>query len=556
MLRRLGGLLLVATVGAGAVLLPRLLHSSESGYRTGVVTTQQISQVHSGVVTIEPVTQASVTFPVDGTVASVDVAVGDTVEIGDPLARLDTTLLEVTLRERQADLAEAELVLAVALDGDDPSTITGASTSFAGTATAVAGVASRTGAIALLAVNALATVAAGIPDDIAAAQQAVLEAQQAVDEAMLAAAATVDAAAHICGAVDEDTIEACQAALDSALADQQSVTDAQAALVAAANRLNDLLAEWADELEDQSTTTTTNPDTTTTTVPDTTTTTVPEPPTTSSPPPDDDPGQPPPDDGGSGGLLAGGDPPSQATVETRTPSAEDLIAYQAAVDAASWEVTVAEQALAQASIVSPLAGEVAAINLAVGDDVNGSSETQTIVIEGTGGYEATLMVGIADIDDLAVGQAATLVPDGGQDSLDGEVVHISAVPATTGTTTYQVTVALAGESPSLENGNIGDIDIITGAAASVLAVPTSAISLDGTDHTVTVVSPGGTVSNVEVGIGVVGETWTEITRGDLDAGQQVALADLDEPLPGTATEDAPTGFPDGGFPGGGFAPPG
>ena len=33
---------------------------------------------------------------------------------------------------------------------------------------------------------------------------------------------------------------------------------------------------------------------------------------------------------------------------------------------------------------------------------------------------------------------------------------------------------------------------------------------------------------------------TEITNGDLSIGQQVVLADLDEPLPGSATEVAET----------------
>ena len=70
------------------------------------------------VATVEPVSQASVAFPVAGTVASVDVAVGDTVAVGDPLASLDTEALEATLTERQAALDQAELVLEKALDGE------------------------------------------------------------------------------------------------------------------------------------------------------------------------------------------------------------------------------------------------------------------------------------------------------------------------------------------------------------------------------------------------------------------------------------------------------
>ena len=46
---------------------------------------------------------------------------------------------------------------------------------------------------------------------------------------------------------------------------------------------------------------------------------------------------------------------------------------------------------------------------------------------------------------------------------------------------------------------------------------------------------GTATEPVAVQVGVVGTTWTEITAG-LTAGQQVVLADLGEPLPGSATD--------------------
>jgi uncharacterized membrane protein YgcG len=67
----------------------------------------------------------------------------------------------------------------------------------------------------------------------------------------------------------------------------------------------------------------------------------------------------------------------------------------------------------------------------------------------------------------------------------------------------------------------------------VLSVPTSAVTTDGTSHTVTVVE-NGTPKVVTVQIGAVGSAWTAITKG-LTNGQVVALADLSAPLPGSAT---------------------
>ena len=59
-------------------------------------------------------------------------------------------------------------------------------------------------------------------------------------------------------------------------------------------------------------------------------------------------------------------------------------------------------------------------------------------------------------------------------------------------------------------------------------------------------------------IGAIGAALTEITSG-LEEGQDVVLADIDQPLPGSATDTSSTDTGPsfgGGFPAGGFTPPG
>jgi trimeric autotransporter adhesin len=83
-------------------------------------------------------------------------------------------------------------------------------------------------------------------------------------------------------------------------------------------------------------------------------------------------------------------------------------------------------------------------------------------------------------------------------------------------------------------------------------VPTSAVTTDGTAHSVQVLE-SGKPKTVPVGVGAVGPTWTEITRG-LTAGQQVVLANLDAALPNSATNSSngtTNRFGTKGFPGGG-----
>jgi RND family efflux transporter MFP subunit len=547
-IRVLTVLVVVALIGAGITYEATDAEAETGNYRTAAVSTQELEQAYTNVATVEPVTQAEVSFPVAGTVATVGVAVGDEVSVGDTLATLDTEDLEEELRAREAELAHAELVLSIALDGDDPSSVTGG----------MVGASADEEATVLLAVytpgqEANFQLAIAGNDEVTAAQEAVLEAQEAVDKAITQAAAALDSAELICTAVDQDTIDACRSALNDVTAAQKAVSDAQAQLATAASQLDDLLEQWAEDLDNQSSTTTTNPGG------ESTTTTTPGTPSTSNPGtiPGGG-GQAPNGRGSGGGFSSGGSAPA-----SESPSSEDLIAYQSAVDAAELQVEVAEQALAQASIVSPISGTVTSVEIAPGDEVTAAAETQTIVIEGAGGYEATLMVSINDIPDIELGQAASLLPDGSASPVTGEVVQISAVPKSdsSNTTTYQVTVALEDPSESLRNGNIGDIDIVTGQTDSVLAVPSSAVSLVGTNHMVTVVNDDLTVSTVNVTLGVVGGTWVEIASGDLSEGQSVMIADLDEALPGSATEvsDANTiTFPGGGqiqFPAGGGGGP-
>ena len=116
-------------------------------------------------------------------------------------------------------------------------------------------------------------------------------------------------------------------------------------------------------------------------------------------------------------------------------------------------------------------------------------------------------------------------------------------------------IGLDDPGADLDNGSTGSISIVTESSRAGLAVPTSAVTTIGDRHVVTVLD-GTTTEPVPVEVGVVGDVWTEITDG-LRAGQEVVLADLAEPLPGSATESSGNGTDlrvPGGFNGGGGPP--
>jgi HlyD family secretion protein len=227
------------------------------------------------------------------------------------------------------------------------------------------------------------------------------------------------------------------------------------------------------------------------------------------------------------------------------------------------QLTEAKQNLAAATLTSPAAGTVAAIAFTPGASSSGGS----ITIVGTGIEGVQTSVPLGQIDSVKIGQQVTVAADGQSTSLHGTVASIGLLSTTSGSkTTFPVTVRLDSSTPSLYDGSGADVIITTGSASNVTTVPTSALHTGpGGTYTV-VVANGSKQSTVRVTIGVAGTDLTQIKSG-LTAGQKVVLADLSQPLPGSASSSTTTttgragggaaggaaGGAGGGFAGGGAA---
>jgi HlyD family secretion protein len=529
---------LVVVLVATVVVATQAFGAGEAGYRTATVGRHDVDARQTGVATIEPVAQASVAFPAAGTVATVPVKVGDRVAAGQTIATLDPASLERTVREKQAALAQAQLTLERARNGEDVGGAGGGDGGSSGGSGSARPMALTTGAgtnpIQLVAATSPASGPAPGTGSLRDAQQAVLDAQRAVDDALHTAAAKTDAAANVCAAAGvggdgattptPEALAACQTAMQGVADAQQAVSAAQQQLATAAKALDAILQQQAAASGNGGSG-----------------------------------GQ-----GGTGGSAptggSGATGPSSGTNPSSgssSPSSADLVAYQQAVDAAEAQVAVAEQALGQASIVSPIAGTVEAVNLAPGDTVTAASTTANVLVVGPDGFEATTTVSVDDVAHVKVGQAATVVPDGSKRALAGKVTSISVAPVDTSSTPiYRVVIGLADPNADLDNGATATVAIVTEQASDVLSIPTSAVTTTGSRHFVTVLD-GTQTSRAAVTTGVIGDRWTEIRSG-LRAGQEVVLADLGEPLPGSATDSSTNGNRGGLFPGGGggFAPPG
>lgn len=447
--KRVAILASVVVAVVGAFVTDRALAAgspASASYRTAVVKRATISQTLQRGGTIEPVAQATIAFPIAGTIAGVAVTPGQGVTAGQTLATIDPTTLQATVTSKQSQVAAAQLTLAKALSGATSSASSAASRSSSSDAA------------------------------LRQARDGVVGAQHDVDTASASAAAALQQATATCSAQDSSSSSDCLQALQQSLHAQQTVSTAQSVVAQTESALADLLSR----------------------------------------------------------TQAAASAPQQSAAAS-SPSAADLVADQAAVDAAQADLTAAQQALAQATIVSPLDGTVAAVNLSPGQQVTAASSSANVVVVGPGGYEVSTTVPVTDVGSLKLGDDARVRPDGTDEELSGQVVAIGLTPSTSGsTTTYPVVVGLSGSPDGLRNGASASVTITVAHGSDTLAVPTSAVRGVGGGgiHVVTVLA-GSKTSVTPVTVGTVGSDFTEIKSG-LTEGQTVVVADLSEPLPSLA----------------------
>ena len=240
-----------------------------------------------------------------------------------------------------------------------------------------------------------------------------------------------------------------------------------------------------------------------------------------------------PDQPADGGSGSGGSSSSSSSSSAKTSSSSSSSTSERAIASAKADVLEAQQAVdaaeldvANAELVAPIDGVVGAMTLAKGDSA--SSASATIVGEGTA--TVSIEVPLTTRKLLSQGMAAEVIPAGSSDVLEGKVSTISTLE-TDGTSgdspTYTSTIVVSDPDQRLKAGAKASVAIVTGTATGVVTVPASAVTPTGAGTgTVQVVDTAGsdTASTVEVTTGVVGSGRVEIASG-IQTGQLVVLSD-------------------------------
>jgi RND family efflux transporter MFP subunit len=232
-------------------------------------------------------------------------------------------------------------------------------------------------------------------------------------------------------------------------------------------------------------------------------------------------------------------------------SAATIASDEAAIDTAQADLVNAQQSLNDAQLVSPIAGTIASVGISVGATVGADSSTDAIVIIGTQAFETTATLTSSQVTSVKVGDTANVLVDGGTSAIAGTVSQVGPVQSSDGTYSYPLVVSLPSSATGLFTGSTATISVVTSEAENVLAVPTSAVTTNGTLQYVLVLSSGNLVEK-KVKVGLVGYTYTQVISG-LNEGDSVVLADYAEAVPTSNTATVGGFGGTGGFGGaGGF----
>jgi len=159
---------------------------------------------------------------------------------------------------------------------------------------------------------------------------------------------------------------------------------------------------------------------------------------------------------------------------------KELASVRSSLTSASVNLQKAQNELENATIISPIDGEVARLNYKTGDIIvdNSTSDPVAVIINND-----TLFIEVdieeADISKIKVGQKAYATFDAlGELKLDGEVSFISLTSKTnnSGIVTYLVRIVIMNKGDNqIREGMTAFVDFVTAEAKDVLIVPVSAI---------------------------------------------------------------------------------
>lgn len=251
--------------------------------------------------------------------------------------------------------------------------------------------------------------------------------------------------------------------------------------------------------------------------------------------------------------LAAAEDSLDSVEDDSSSTSTEISAAKAAVTVKDNAVTEAKSNLAGATLTAPFAGVVAAVGISKGDstgssgggggsdsyggstDSSGSGSTTgttsssssgsiTLISKGT--FTVTTSVSASDVGSVKKGMAATVTASGVTSAITGTVSSVGVVASTSdsdsGSSTFPVTVTVAGTHTDLLPGASVTVAITTRQLSGVIAVATDAISTEnGSTYVQRLVDGKSVRTKITIG-SVIGQQT--VVKSGLKSGDQVIVA--------------------------------
>ena len=242
---------------------------------------------------------------------------------------------------------------------------------------------------------------------------------------------------------------------------------------------------------------------------------------------------------------------AEASLDTVTRGVSDakIEVAQAQVEQAKINLAEAEESLAKGILRAPFDGVITAVHIDEGERANGLA----VEMADTSALELVLNVDEVDVGQLAVGQGAIVTFETWPGrTVEGVIASIApkATETASSVVSYAVRVRLGARELPVRIGMTADADLITQERSGVLLVSSQAITADRAAGTYSVnrMTTGAdgreVVIPTQVTIGLKDGDYTEITSGLLE-GDRVLIGAI------TVAEPARAGFMMPPAPGGG-----
>jgi RND family efflux transporter MFP subunit len=205
-------------------------------------------------------------------------------------------------------------------------------------------------------------------------------------------------------------------------------------------------------------------------------------------------------------------------------------ADEAALTSARSALDSARRAVKNARLRANINGTVTAVNLTKGQEVGASSQasqgqsstTAQVSLQSTRTFVVDATVDDTQISQVKRGQDVAITPEGAATTVVGHVESVSNVPSSTsGVVSFPIKVSVDGHPKQVYHGSRATLSITTNRAVDVLAIPTLAVTYDGSEASVEVKS-GGSTTRRSITVGQTYGLQTEVKSG-LKAGEQVVV---------------------------------